>query len=581
MDDEVPILDEENYSTWRIEMRVYLKTMGATIWKAAIGGSVPLKNKSKFAAQREGKKNDALALKTILSGLSSPIKESMGQCTSAKDLWLKLEETYQEKKEDVEDHSIKIIKGKESLTLDCICDDFERISNEGKESCDDVGKKEDIEGISNEGKESCDDVGKKEDIEDTSNEGKESPKTLDCNDSKCDDVEFFSSEEDDLETVCVKFDDSYPMERIEENLLELQKEIEEGLYRYRSDHFYTHYNYLSDNTKKFLRRSQRYILKLKGMLKEQEESSKTQLVEKEEEITRLKNEKEDMKVEDEISKSFETIVHLKTQIEEAKRVEELLKNQINEKEESCHKLEAEIVDLRKKVEKSNKFLNSSRILDEILESQRSPCDKSGLGYKKETTHAEASTSKEHEVSPSKKEDNVAKQPSTQGKENFKRTKQGRHQEAILGTPKQRYESVFHGHCYSCNGYGHKVFECRSYERRYNGRFHNTMRCWRCDQVGHIVVHCNTMRCYSCSGFGHKSQECWNTRRKSMMRTSHSMARRRNEVRKGDIFEKMDAQSSSSEEQRHLQKWVKKTEQPEQNERLKGSSKVSSTEVYAG
>jgi hypothetical protein len=64
------------------------------------------------------------------------------------------------------------------------------------------------------------------------------------------------------------------MERIEENLLELQKKIEEGLYMYRSDHFYTHYNYLSDNTKKFLRRSKRYILKLKGMLKEQEESSK-------------------------------------------------------------------------------------------------------------------------------------------------------------------------------------------------------------------------------------------------------------------------------------------------------------------
>jgi hypothetical protein len=61
--------------------------------------------------------------------------------------------------------------------------------------------------------------------------------TLDCIDSKCDDVKFFSSEEDDLENVCVKFDDSYPMERIEQNLLELQKEIEEGLYRYRSDHF--------------------------------------------------------------------------------------------------------------------------------------------------------------------------------------------------------------------------------------------------------------------------------------------------------------------------------------------------------
>ena len=86
MDDEVPILDKENYSTWRIEMKVYLKTMGVAIWKTTIGGSVSLKKKSKFAAQREGHKKDALALNTILSGLSRPIKESMGQCTSAKDL---------------------------------------------------------------------------------------------------------------------------------------------------------------------------------------------------------------------------------------------------------------------------------------------------------------------------------------------------------------------------------------------------------------------------------------------------------------------------------------------------------------
>jgi hypothetical protein len=45
----------------------------------------------------------------------------------------------------------------------------------------------------------------------------------------------------------------------------------------------------------------------------------------------------------------------------------------------------------------------------------------------------------------------------------------------------------------------------------------------------------------------------------MMRTSNSMARRRNDVRKGYIFENMDAKSSSSEEQGHLQKWLKKTE----------------------
>jgi hypothetical protein len=67
----------------------------------------------------------------------------------------------------------------------------------------------------------------------------------------------------------------------------------------------------------------------------------------------------------------------------------------------------------------------------------------------------------------------------------------------------------------------------------------------------------------------------------MMRTSHSMDRRRNEVRKGDIFEKKDTQTSSFEEKGHLQKWVKKTEQPDQNERLKGSSNVSFTKAHTG
>jgi hypothetical protein len=53
MDDEVPILDEKNYSAWRIEMKGYLKAKGGGVWKETIGGSVPFKNKSKFAAQKE------------------------------------------------------------------------------------------------------------------------------------------------------------------------------------------------------------------------------------------------------------------------------------------------------------------------------------------------------------------------------------------------------------------------------------------------------------------------------------------------------------------------------------------------
>jgi hypothetical protein len=175
-----------------------------------------LKSKSKFASQREENKNDALVLKTILSGLSSSIKDNMGQCTSTKDLWLKIEKTYQSKKEDLEDNSIKI------------------------------------------------------------NEGKESPKTPDCNISKSDYVEYFStSEEEKLEIVCVELDDSYPMEEVEEELSDLKRKVEWGLFEYNYDHCYIEYSFLSENTKRFLKKNQRHILKLKEMLKGKEESKKT------------------------------------------------------------------------------------------------------------------------------------------------------------------------------------------------------------------------------------------------------------------------------------------------------------------
>jgi hypothetical protein len=66
-----------------------------------------------------------------------------------------------------------------------------------------------------------------------------------------------------------------------------------------------------------------------------------------------------------------------------------------------------------------------------------------------------------------------------------------------------------------------------------------------------------------------------------MRTSYSMTRRMHEVRKEEIFEKMEAQRSSSEKQGHLQKWVKNIKQPEHNDILKGNSSLSYSEEYVG
>jgi hypothetical protein len=168
-----------------------------------------------------------------------------------------------------------------------------------------------------------------------------------------------------------------------------------------------------------------------------------------------------------------------------------LKNQVNENEESCHKLEEEVVDLRRKEENPKKFMRSSTILYEILDSQRSPNDKSGLGYNNEATHFEDNTSKKHEVSPRfSGGSKAASQAYTQSKETFRRLEQGRHQEESPTpqrkfrretpsrlTQKQRYENVFKGHCFTCNKYGHKTLDCTHYVRKYVRLFNNMIRCW--------------------------------------------------------------------------------------------------------
>ena len=71
-----------------------------------------------------------------------------------------------------------------------------------------------------------------------------------------------------------------------------------------------------------------------------------------------------------------------------------MKNQLEEKEQTIQKLEMEVVGLRKKGEKNDafvKFKDSSVVLDKNLDCQRTPCDKTSLGYKKEKEKSEDNT----------------------------------------------------------------------------------------------------------------------------------------------------------------------------------------------
>jgi hypothetical protein len=72
------------------------------------------------------------------------------------------------------------------------------------------------------------------------------------------------------------------------------------------------------------------------------------------------------------------ITKLKVQIEEDKRINEALKEKLEEKDKIIGNLEAEIDALRKDIQKKN-MKNSSKFLDDIISSQKSHLDKSGLG----------------------------------------------------------------------------------------------------------------------------------------------------------------------------------------------------------
>jgi hypothetical protein len=102
------------------------------------------------------------------------------------------------------------------------------------------------------------------------------------------------------------------------------------------------------------------------------------------EVIRREN-KKNKKLQAELDKKKDTreleqmITRLKVQIEEDKRIEETLKEQLEENDKIIGNLEAKIVTLRKDIQKKNMH-NSSKVLDDIIGSKKSHLDKSRLGY---------------------------------------------------------------------------------------------------------------------------------------------------------------------------------------------------------
>jgi hypothetical protein len=110
----IPPFDGSNFEYWKNRMETYLKAHGADVWILVASGYNASK-KPKSAAQKEAKRNNKLAIDTILDGLTDSVKSKVGSCASAKHLWDKLQELYareeaEEEEEVEEDYNISDFK---------------------------------------------------------------------------------------------------------------------------------------------------------------------------------------------------------------------------------------------------------------------------------------------------------------------------------------------------------------------------------------------------------------------------------------------------------------------------------------
>jgi len=193
------------------------------------------------------------------------------------------------------------------------------------------------------------------------------------------------------------------------------------------------------------------------------------------------------------------ILKLRQLVEEERKSKEILKKQCLEKEEQ---LQVEVNILKGKLEdKDNllRFQDSTKILDDILSSQRSLAIKTGLGFY-ESTKSESSSHGKARNSNEK-----SRKPHEQPRKEILQRK-------YFTLPMNNVE------CYVCHNLGHVAARCR----RKMVQDHHTERslhskyfqgyCFSCNMFGHKAVDCyrrnmKHMRCYACNKLGHIAKEC--------------------------------------------------------------------------
>jgi hypothetical protein len=250
---------------------------------------------------------------------------------------------------------------------------------------------------------------------------------------------------------------------------------------------------------------------------------------------------------------------LKVKLEEAKKIEDILKQQLSENKASCEALEEDIVKTRNKMEKFKglyhqnlQSIKASKGLTSILNQQRNSKLKDELGYEEGSSSDHPSNTEPIKFVKSSNidnshsaETNKENQPPRRNERKSTTTKfvdqkDYRHERNRPPQRRQifsRYKDFFYGYCFFYSNFGHKAINCSLRFRYEQSRYsmNNYLPQQRLRQpsnkqlqtINHVMTgrrtqvkrnnnykHSNRYdllfsepECYICHNYGHKAADC--------------------------------------------------------------------------
>jgi hypothetical protein len=90
-----PIPGKEEYIFWSTRMEIHLKALGHDVCNSVITDYFP-PSRVRTPTQMKAKKSNSMELNTVLDVLLDDVKEKIGECNSAKEIWDKMKDLYSE-----------------------------------------------------------------------------------------------------------------------------------------------------------------------------------------------------------------------------------------------------------------------------------------------------------------------------------------------------------------------------------------------------------------------------------------------------------------------------------------------------